>query len=101
MSERIVVTGLGAVTPLGPSVAATWQGLIAGQSGIGPITLFDTSGFDVTIAGEVRDFKPESVLSPREVKRLDRFCQFALVAAREALDDSGLTINESNSADVG
>jgi beta-ketoacyl-acyl-carrier-protein synthase II len=101
MSERVVVTGLGAVTPLGPTVGATWSSLIAGQSGIGPITLFDTTGFDVTIAGEVRDFKPESVLSAREAKRLDRFCQFALVAAREALDDSGLTIDESNSADIG
>jgi 3-oxoacyl-[acyl-carrier-protein] synthase II len=101
MSERVVVTGLGAVTPVGQTVADAWSNLLAGRSGIGPITLFDTEAFDVRIAGEVKDFHPERILSPREVKRLDRFCQFSLIAAREALADAALTIDESNSADIG
>jgi beta-ketoacyl-acyl-carrier-protein synthase II len=101
MTERVVVTGMGAVTPLGCTVAETWNNLVEGRSGIGRITLFDTTGFDVCIAGEVTGFDPESVLSPREAKRLDRFCQFALVASRDAISDANLTIDESNSTDVG
>jgi beta-ketoacyl-acyl-carrier-protein synthase II len=101
MTERVVITGMGAVTPLGCTVAETWGNLVEGRSGIGRIALFDTTGFDVTIAGEVSGFNPEAVLSPREAKRLDRFCQFALVASRDAIRDADLTIDESNSADVG
>lgn len=101
MPERVVITGLGAVTPLGLTVPATWDGMIEGRSGIGPITLFDASEMDSRIAGEVRGFDPDELLSPREARRLDRFCQFALVASREALADSGLVIDESNSENVG
>ena len=101
MTERVVVTGLGAITPLGHDVASTWANLIEGRSGIGPITLFDAEGYDAQIAGEVKDFHPEEVLSARESRRLDRFCQFLLVAAREALTDAGLVIDESNATDVG
>lgn len=101
MSERVVVTGLGAITPLGHTVEATWSNLVEGHSGIGPITAFDASAYDARIAGEVNDFDPEVFLSPREARRLDRFSQFALIAAREALNDSGVAIDESNSADVG
>lgn len=101
MAERVVVTGMGAITPLGHTVDETWSNLVEGESGVGPLTLFDTTGFEVRIAGEVKNFDPEAVLSPREARRLDRFCQFALLAAREALADAGLTIDESNWDDVG
>lgn len=101
MAERVVVTGMGAITPLGHSVDETWSSLVEGESGVGPLTLFDTTGFEVRIAGEVKNFEPEAVLSPREARRLDRFCQFALFATREALADAGLTIDESNSDEIG
>ena len=101
MTERIVITGLGAVTPVGHTVDETWSNLIEGQSGIGPITLFDASEIEARIAGEVKNFQPEELLSAREAKRLDRFCQFALIATREALADSGLEITEENSENVG
>jgi beta-ketoacyl-acyl-carrier-protein synthase II len=101
MTERVVITGLGAITPLGSSVDATWSGLVEGQSGIGTITLFDTEGYDARIAGEVKDFHPEEILSHKEARRLDRFCQFSLIAARAAIEDAGLVIDESNSEEVG
>jgi 3-oxoacyl-[acyl-carrier-protein] synthase II len=101
MAERVVITGLGAITPVGNGVAETWSNLVEGQSGVGQISLFDTTGFDVRIAGEVKDFHPDELLSAREARRLDRFCQFSLLAAREAVADSGLTIDESNSAEIG
>jgi 3-oxoacyl-[acyl-carrier-protein] synthase II len=101
MSGRVVITGMGAITPLGHTVDATWNGLVEGQSGIGAITLFDAADFDVRIAGEVKDFHPEEVLSHRESRRMDRFCQFSLIAARAALDDAALSIDESNSEEIG
>ncbi|HEY3117880.1 MAG TPA: beta-ketoacyl-ACP synthase II [Chloroflexota bacterium] len=101
MAERVVVTGLGAVTPLGLDVASTWDSVIEGRSGIGRITAFDASDLDAQIAAEVKGFDPEQMLSPREARRLDRFCQFALVAAREAVADAGLVIDESNSEHIG
>jgi 3-oxoacyl-[acyl-carrier-protein] synthase II len=99
--ERVVITGLGAITPVGHDVLSTWDCLLAGQSGIGAITAFDAGEISARIAGEVKDFNPETVLSPREVKRLDRFCQFALISARQAIEDASLTIDESNSEDIG
>src|SRR5436190_11487807 len=101
MTERVVVTGMGAITPIGATVDETWANAVEGHGGVGPITLFDATDFDARIAGEVKNFKPEEVLSAREAKRLDRFVQFALIATREALEDSGLTIDESNSEDIG
>jgi 3-oxoacyl-[acyl-carrier-protein] synthase II len=101
VAERVVVTGLGAVTPLGLDVASTWDSVIEGRSGIGRITAFDASDLDAQIAAEVKGFDPEQMLSPREARRLDRFCQFALVAAREAVADAGLVIDESNSEHIG
>ena len=101
MTERVVITGLGAITPIGANAHETWGNLVEGRSGIGPITLFDTTDFDARIGGEVKNFQPDELLSAREAKRLDRFCQFALIASREALADSGLVIDESNSEDVG
>ncbi|MBX9583066.1 MAG: beta-ketoacyl-ACP synthase II [Gemmataceae bacterium] len=86
----MVITGLGTVNPLGLSVPDTWRALLAGKSGIGPITLFDVSQFKVRFAGEAHGFRPDPVIDARAVRRLDRFSQFALVAAAEAVADSGI-----------
>ncbi|HZT08309.1 MAG TPA: beta-ketoacyl-ACP synthase II [Chloroflexota bacterium] len=96
-----MVTGLGTITPLGTTLSTTWDGIVEGKPGVGPITRFDTTGFDCRIAGEIKGFSPEDALSFKEAKRLDRFCQLALVASREALEDSGLEIDESISEHVG
>jgi 3-oxoacyl-[acyl-carrier-protein] synthase II len=88
--RRVVLTGLGTVNPLANDVPAYWKALLAGKSGIGPITLLDTSAFKVHFAGEVKNFQPEAVLNPKEVRRMDRFAQFGLVAALEAVRDSGV-----------
>lgn len=99
--RRVVVTGIGAVTPLGNTMAATWQGLVAGRSGIGPITQFDASGLAVRFAGEVKDFNPNGAINPKELRHMDRSSQFALVAARAALAEAGLEINAQNAERVG
>ena len=79
--KRVVVTGLSALTPLGGNVTETWDNLLAGKSGIGPITLFDASGFDSRIAGEVKGFDPEAYGVPaKQARRMDRFVQFAVAA---------------------
>jgi len=88
--RRVVVTGLGAVTPLGTDVPTFWRRLVAGESGVGPITLFDASSLTSRVAGEVLDFDPSLVLDRKEVRRNDRTTQLALVATREAFDDAGL-----------
>jgi 3-oxoacyl-[acyl-carrier-protein] synthase II len=87
---RVVVTGMGAITALGLDLASTWDGLVAGRSGIGPITQFDPSRLTVRIAAEVRDFDPSSVLDRKEQRRNDRYVQFALVAAQQAMHQAGL-----------
>src|SRR5438045_840475 len=102
MAKRVVVTGLGMITPLGNDVATTWQNLIAGKSGIDRITLFDSAGFDTQIGGEVTGFRPEeSGMDRKEARRMDRYALFASASAGEALRDSGLTINEQNRDRVG
>jgi 3-oxoacyl-[acyl-carrier-protein] synthase II len=88
--RRVVVTGMGAVSALGNSVAATWEGLLAGRSGIRTIRSFDPSRVDSKIAGEVKDFDPSDVLDRKEMRRMDRYIQFGLVVARQALDQAGL-----------
>ncbi len=88
--RRVVVTGLGALTPIGKNVAELWQGLLEGKNGISRITKFDPAGFGSQIAGEVKDFNPLDRLDRKEVKRLDPFAQYALYAAVEAVEDSGL-----------
>jgi 3-oxoacyl-[acyl-carrier-protein] synthase II len=88
--RRVVITGLGAVTPLGHSVAATWEGLTAGRSGAAPVTRFDTTGFLVTFGAEVKNFNPADFIDPKVAGRLDPFSQFALAAAEEAVRDGGL-----------
>jgi 3-oxoacyl-[acyl-carrier-protein] synthase II len=90
MTRRVVITGLGTVNPLAHRAPAFWQALLAGKSGVGPIEQFDTRAFKVRFAGEVKHFAPEEVLDARAVRRLDRFAQFGLVAAVEAVKDSGL-----------
>jgi 3-oxoacyl-[acyl-carrier-protein] synthase II len=89
MTRRVVVTGMGAVTPLGQGVAATWDRFVAGRSGIRRIEAFDPSRLDSQIAGEVRDFDASAVLDRKELRRFDRYIQFGLVAGREALDQAG------------
>ncbi len=90
MTRRVVITGLGTVNPLSLDVPTFWDGLRAGRSGIGPITQFDTSAFKVHFAGEVKDFNPEAYLDGKAARRLDRFAQFAMAAALEAVKDSGI-----------
>lgn len=90
-SGRVVVTGMGVVSPLGNSVPAYWAGLLAGRSGIGPLTRFDASACRCRIAGEVRDFDVTTYLPEKEARRFDRFCHFALAAAVEAVRQAGLT----------
>lgn len=90
MNRRVVVTGMGAVTPLGNDVQTTWQALLAGKSGVGQITHFDTTGFTTTIAGEVKNFQPEDFIDPKEVKHTDPFVWYAVAAAKEAWAQSGL-----------
>ena len=100
-SRRVVITGLGAVTPIGNSVSAYWSGLTKAGNGVAPITLFDASRHACRFAAEVKDFDPIGVLDPKEAKRWDRFCQFGVVAAKEALAESGLEINDSNRQRIG
>lgn len=96
--RRVVVTGMGAVTPIGGDVGSTWDAMLAGRSGIGPITLFDAAGYRTTIAGEVPGWEPEKHFDRREVRRLDRFAQFFLVAVRQALEHAGLSYEEEDPA---
>jgi len=100
-ARRVVVTGLGAVTPLGNTVKDFWANVTAGKSGVGPITLFDASALPTRFAAEVRDFDPQSVIGKKEGRRMDRFAQLAFVAARQALDDSGLVIDDHNRDEIG
>jgi 3-oxoacyl-[acyl-carrier-protein] synthase II len=90
-----VITGLGAVTPVGNDVPSMWEALINGRSGIGPITSFDTSEMEVRIAAEVKDFDVEAMFGRREIRRSDRFTLFALAAARQAVEDAGLTFDDA------
>ncbi|KEF40941.1 MAG: 3-oxoacyl-ACP synthase [Cyanobium sp. CACIAM 14] len=99
--RRVVVTGLGAVTPIGNNVAQYWEGLSTGRNGVAPITLFDASRHACRFAAEVRDFDPTGWLEPKEAKRWDRFCQFGVVAAKQAVADAGLTIDDANAQRVG
>ena len=94
--KRVVVTGLGAVSPLGIGVPALWEGLLAGRSGVRRIQHFDTDNLLVKIAAEVPDFDPKQFIEAKAVRRMDRFAHFAIAATREALDDANLTITDEN-----
>ena len=93
--RRVVVTGLGCISPVGNSVAQAWRALCAGQSGIGPITQFDASAFACQIAGEVRDFDVESVMPAKEARTMDRFIHFGVAAAQQAIEDAALPHGEA------
>ena len=99
--RRVVVTGLGAVTPIGNDVAQYWEGLRSGRNGVAAITLFDASRHACRFAAEVKNFEPAGWLEPKEAKRWDRFCQFGVVAAKQAVQDAGLSIDDSNRNRVG
>ena len=99
--KRVVITGMGAITPIGNTLETYWQGLLAGKSGIGPITLFDASKHKCRIAGEVKGFDPLEYLDPKDAKRTDRFAQFAIAASQQALADAGLAITDLNAEQVG
>lgn len=99
--RRVVVTGMGAVTPIGIGVKEYWQGLIEGRNGVDLITHFDTSNFDTKFAAEVKNFNAENYFDKKSLKRLDPFTQFALVSAQEAIEDSGLDLNKINKERAG
>ncbi len=99
--RRVVVTGVGAVSPFGEGAGVLWEALCAGRSGIGPITRFDTTGYETTIAGEVPGFDPERYLDKKEARKADRFVQFAVAASRMAIDDSGIVITPQLGEDFG
>ncbi|MBD2103364.1 beta-ketoacyl-ACP synthase II [Leptolyngbya sp. FACHB-261] len=99
--KRVVVTGLGAITPLGNTVSEYWKGLVQGQSGIGPITLFEDSRIACQIAGEVKNFDPCDYLNRKDAKRMDRFAQFGVCASKQAIADAGIEINDLNAHQVG
>ena len=99
--RRVVVTGVGLVSPLGVGTRETWEALLAGRNGVGPITHFDASAFHTRIAGEVRGFQPERWVEKKEVKKSDLFIHFAVAASQMAMDDSGLVVEESNADRVG
>jgi 3-oxoacyl-[acyl-carrier-protein] synthase II len=101
LKRRVVVTGLGALTPLGIGVEESWQALCAGKSGVSAVSRFDASDFRTRVAGEVKDFNPSDFINRKLVRRGDRFIHFALAATRMALEDSGFTITDSNSERVG
>ena len=99
--RRVVVTGLGMVSPLGSSVADSWAGVLAGESGIGPITRFDTTGFPLKFAGSVRDFDAAKYMPAKEARRMDLFMQYGVAAGVQAIADSGLEITDANRARIG
>ncbi|MBI3944025.1 MAG: beta-ketoacyl-ACP synthase II [Chloroflexi bacterium] len=100
-SERVVISGMGMLTPLGLSVAETWEGLRAGCSGIGPITLFDSKGYPTQIAGEIKGFDPKNYMDAKEARRMARFSQIALAAAMEAIHDARLDFDTEDRSQAG
>ena len=99
---RVVITGLSALSPLGGNLSETWENLLAGKSGIAPITNFDATDFDSRIAGEVKNFSPEAYGIPmKQARRMDRFVQFGVAAALMLKDHAGLAITDENAEDVG
>jgi 3-oxoacyl-[acyl-carrier-protein] synthase II len=99
--RRVVVTGLGVLSPVGNDYTSTWQNIVEGKSGIGPITVFDASEYTTHFAGEVKDFNVEDYIAKKETKKMDKFIQFGIAAGKQALADSGLVITEKNASRVG
>jgi 3-oxoacyl-[acyl-carrier-protein] synthase II len=101
IKRRVVVTGLGLITPLGSGIQKTWEGICKGASGIDRITSFDASDFPVQVAGEVKDFNPEDFIERKEIKKMDIFIQYALGAGIMAMDDAGLKVTDENADRIG
>ena len=99
--RRVVVTGLGAISPVGNDVPSSWEALLAGRSGIGPITRFDASGLGCRIAGEVKNFDLAAYIAPKEARRMDAFIHFGIAASVQAIKDSGLEITDANRERIG
>ena len=99
--RRVVVTGLGLLTPVGNNVEESWKSIVAGKSGIGPITAFDASQFATRISGSVKNFDPTAYLSPKDIKKMDTFIHFGIAAGIQALDDSGIEVTEANAERIG
>jgi len=101
LGRRVVVTGMGLVIPVGIGVKTVWKNVCEGKSGIGPLTRFDTNGFETKIAAEVKDFNPELYIDKKEIKKMDLFIQYAIGAAKEALEEAQLSITPENSEQIG
>src|SRR5512139_609844 len=101
MNRRVVITGIGIVSPLGNTRQENCDAVLAGKSGIGLITQFDTTDFNAKMAGEVKNFDPANFIEKKQIKKMDRFIQYAIAAADEALADSGLKITPENAENVG
>src|SRR5690625_3607381 len=99
--RRVVITGIGALTPIRNTAKETWENALNGVNGIDKITRFDNSEFNIHVAGELKDFNIEDYLDKKEARRMDRFTQYAVVASDEAVKDSGLVIDENNDTRVG
>ncbi len=101
MNKRVVITGLGLVTPVGVGVEESWESLCSGKSGVGEITRFDTSDYQTKIAAEVKNFHPEDFMPKKDARRVEPFIAYALAATRMAIEDSGLVIDSANADRVG
>src|SRR5712671_7686796 len=101
MLPRVVVTGIGLLTPVGNDLASTWEALCQGKSGVGPITSYDSSRFRVHFGAEVKNFDPSLYMDRKEMRRTDPYEQFAIATAKQALAQSGLKITEENADDIG
>jgi len=99
--RRVVVTGLGIVSPLGNDLASSWDGIVNGRSGIGPITHFDTTGFATRIGGQVKDFDPLQWVSQKDLKKMDPFIHYGVAASLMAMRDAGLEVTETNAERIG
>src|SRR5687768_7467425 len=99
--RRVVVTGLGAVTPLGNDVETTWKGIIEGKSGIGPLTRVNAEEYPAKVAAQINDFNPESFMDRKDARKMDRFTQYAVASALMAVEDAKLTITDENAHRIG
>lgn len=98
MKRRVVITGMGAITPLGCGVEKFWQAVRAGKTGFAPISTFDTAEYKCKLAAQVKDFQPENYMDRKAAKRMEAFSQFAVAAAGEAIEDAGLKLEEEDAA---
>ena len=101
MTNRVVITGIGAITPIGTGKDAFWDGLMAGKNGIGKITRFDAAEYAAQIAGEVKDFDPTDYIDKKESKRMDRYTQFAIAASKMAFEDAKIDLEAENRERIG